>query len=107
MEGGARIDAEPLPGEIFLDAGHAELAAEAREMAAAERRLDMADVVRVHPDVRDVEPAREPERAVDVLRPDRAAQPIRRIVGDGERFLLVAAAMDDQHGSEHLLARDA
>ena len=56
---------------------------------AAERALGQADVVGVHPDVADPQPARETDRAVEVGRPDRAAEPERVVVGERERLGLI------------------
>src|SRR6266699_1451240 len=106
MKIAARVDAEALPGKVFLNARHAEFAAKAGMVPDAERGFHMPDVVSVDPDIGHVEAPGKPKRPADILRPDRAAEAIRRVVGDGQRVNLTLIGMDHQDGPEHFLASD-
>ena len=83
---GRAVDADALRLEVRVEAFHPELAADAALLDAAERALGEPDVVGVDPDVADAEPPRQPDRPVQVARPDRAPEAEVAVVGERERL---------------------
>ena len=84
-----------------------ELAAVAGLLEAAERRRHAHRGVRVDREHAGLDRARDPQRLGAVARPDRAGEPVDRVVGELDRLLLVAER--DHHGDrpEDLLAHGA
>ena len=69
-------------------AADAVLPAQARGAVAAERHARRDHPVGVDPDRSGPEPGRDPVRAVHVLGPDRAGQPVGSVVGQLQRLVL-------------------
>src|SRR5690606_11393959 len=91
--------------EELLEAEDAPFAAVAGLLVAAERRGEVgAGAVQVH--VAGAQPRRYALRVLEVARAHVARQPVRRVVRDADRLLLVAVREDREHGAEDLLARD-
>ena len=65
----------------------------------------MSDVMGVDPDIGHIQPPRQSQRPVDVLGPDRAPEPVGRVISDGEGLLLIPKGMDEEHRPEDLLPR--
>ncbi|ABA50512.1 hypothetical protein BURPS1710b_2316 [Burkholderia pseudomallei 1710b] len=91
--------------EIFVEAVHAVLAADARLFETAERRGHVPCPA-VDIDLPRADAARDAHRALVAARPHRAAEPVRRIVRDAHRVILVAIRENRQHRAEDLLLRD-
>src|ERR1700733_3918677 len=84
----------------------AQLAAEARLLVAAERRHRVDLTVRVDPNGAGLQLARDAERAVDVLGPDRGGQAVARVVAleDDVGFILELDRRGDR--AKDFFARD-
>ena len=102
-----RREEDVLDLGVAVERVHPELAAEARLLEAAERRRDAHGRVRVDAEDAGLDRARDAERPRAVARPDRAGEPVRRVVREPDRVGLVVER--DQRGDrpEDLLARDA
>ena len=68
------------------------LAADAGLLVAAERRVRRIGVVAVGPDAAGLDGAAEAVGARAVAGPDAGAEAVERVVGDGERFVVVLEA---------------
>src|ERR1700690_465513 len=84
-----RRDEDVLDLRVALQRVHAELAAEARLLEAAERRRDAYRAVRVDREHTGLERARHPQGPRAVARPDRAGKAVRRVVRERDRVCLV------------------
>src|SRR5712692_1966644 len=91
---------------VALEGMHAELAAEARLLEAAEGGRDAYRGVRVDRQDAGLERAGDAEGAAAVPRPDRAGEPVGRVVRDPHGLLLVLERDDGGDRTEHLFARD-
>src|SRR5712692_3890057 len=91
---------------VALERVHAELAAEARLLEAAEGSRDAHRGVRVDREDAGLQRAGDAEGAAAVPRPDRAGEPVWRVVRDPDGLLLVLEGDDGGDRTEHLLARD-
>ena len=80
------------------------LLAEARRLHAAERQLVVAVVDLVDPGHPGVDLLRGPVDQPRVVRPDRRAEPVGRVVGARDGVVEVGEAEHRQHRAEHLLA---
>src|SRR5215470_17341269 len=92
--------------EIASETLRAELPAESRLLEAAEGRLEIDDHARVDGDAARAHARGDLRAALDVGRPDAAAQAVLRVVGDRDRLLLAAVGDHGQHRPEDLLLRD-
>src|SRR5262245_24163952 len=88
------------------EAVHAELAAEAAALEAAERRRHPYGGVRVDREHARLDRPRDAERAAAVLGPDRAREAVLGVVRDPDRLGLVGEGDQGRHRPEDLLARD-
>ena len=86
---------------------HPELAPEAGLLEAAERRRYAHRRVRVDAEDAGLERPCDPQRPRSVARPDRAREPVRRVVRDPDRVGLVVERDDRRDRAEHLVARHA
>ena len=93
----------PLVDEL-VHAERAELAAEAAALDAAERHLRALAGRGVHVGHADLEPLGDLGRALGVGAEHRAAQSVRRVVGQRERLVVVGDLVDHGHRTEELLA---
>ena len=84
-----------------------ELAAVAALLEAAERRRDPHRAVRVDREVAALERPRDAQRLRAVARPDRARQPVDRVVGEADRLGLVVERDHARDRAEDLLGRRA
>src|SRR2546428_3569152 len=91
---------------VALECVHAELAAEARLLEAAEGGRDAHRRVRVDREDAGLERAGDAEGAAAVPRPDRPGEPVGRVVRDPDGLLLVVEGDDGGDRAEHLFARD-
>src|SRR5262245_1901335 len=89
-----RRDDDALHLRVTVARVHAQLAAEPRLLEPAERRLDAYGRVRVDREHARVGPTRDAQRARSVAGPDRAREPVRRVVRDADRVGLVVE-LDD------------
>ena len=85
----------------------AAFAADAAAFDAAERRAQVAHVLRVDPAHAGVDRVRHAMRALQVVRPDVGGQPVLRGVGQADRLGLVVERHRHEHGPEDLLLEDA
>ena len=92
---------------VVVERVRAELAAVAGLLEAAERRRHPHRGVRVDRQHAGLDRARDAQRLGAVARPDRARQPVDRVVGERDRLLLVAERHDDRDRAEDLLAHRA
>ena len=92
---------------VGVERVRAELAAVARLLEAAERRRHPHRRVRVDRQHAGVDGARDPQRLRAVARPDRAREPVDRVVGQRDRLGLGAERDDDRDRAEDLLAHRA
>jgi hypothetical protein len=79
------------------------LLAEARRLDAAERQLVVAVVDLVDPGHAGLDLLGRAMDEPGVVRPDRRAEAVRRVVGAPDGVVEVAVAEDGQHRPEHLL----
>src|SRR5205807_3251784 len=79
--GGDLVDADVFGLQVLLQAPRAVLAADPGLLVAAEGRRRRHQVVVVHPHGPGADALGHLERARDVARPHRAAQPVDRVVG--------------------------
>src|SRR5207245_9352103 len=84
----------------------AELAAETGLLEAAERRRRAHGAVGVDRQDAGLERPGDAEGAGSVPRPDRAREPVGRVVGDADRVGLVGERDHGGYGAEDLLARN-
>ena len=77
-----RREEHVLDLRVAVERLHPELAAEAGLLEAAERRRDAHRAVRVHREHAGLERPRDAQRPRAVARPDRAGEPVRRVVRD-------------------------
>src|SRR5918999_28100 len=103
VEVGRRVDRDAFPRQVLLHPGKAELAAEPALLPAAERRLGLPDVVRVDPDVTCLQPANDPDRAVDPRRPHRGPESVADAVRDPDRLVFAGERKDGENRPEDLL----
>src|SRR5205085_5738836 len=88
------------------EAVHAEFAAEATALEAAERRRRTHGRVRVDREHAGLDRPRHAQRTAAVLRPDRAREAVVGVVREPDRLGLVGERDERGDGTEHLLARD-
>src|SRR5436309_3327458 len=91
---------------VTVHSMHAELAAEARLLHAAERRDHAHRAVRVEREHAGVDRPRHAERAGSVAGPDRAGEAVHRLVGNAHSVGFVVERDDRRDRAEDLLARD-
>ena len=82
------------------------LAADARLLVAAERRVRGIGVVAVGPDPARLDAAAEAVGAVHVAGPDAGAEAVERVVGDRQRLGVVLEGRDREDRPEDLLLED-
>src|SRR5688572_10102691 len=102
----ADVDEDVLGLRVEVERAHPELPADAGHLVAAERRLGVDRAVRVHADDAGLQRLRGTQRLADVATPDRAAQAVRRRVGEPQRLLLRIERDDRHHRPEDLLLGD-
>src|SRR5260221_1374025 len=88
--------------EELFEPLHATLAALTTLAVAAERPARMNEHAEVDRDRSCADATRERERAVFVLRPDAARQPVDRVVGDLHGLLVVVVGDHRKDGTEDL-----
>ena len=92
---------------VFVEAAGAELAADAGLLEAAPLGLRQVGVVVVDPDRAVAQPRGHPLGAAGVGGPDRAGQPVGRVVAERDGLVLGREPLDRQDRAEDLLADDA
>src|SRR5688572_1626963 len=102
----ADVDEDVLRLRVEVERAHAELPADAGHLVPAEGRLGMDRAVGVHADHAGLQRLRGPQRFADVAAPDRAAEAVRRRVGELERLLFGVERDDRDHRTEDLLLGD-
>ena len=100
-------DADDLRLHIALQAEDRVLAAVAGFLRAAEWHEGRRRAVLVDPGRADFEPGRDFLAALYVAGPDRAAEPVTRVVGAPDRVLEVAVLENGHDRAELLLADEA
>src|SRR5712692_11181247 len=90
---------------VVLERMRPELAPDSRLLEATEGRGHADGRVRVDRDRPGLERARDPQRAGAVAGPDRARQPVDRVVGEPDRLGLALEGDHRGHRAEDLLAR--
>src|ERR1700689_556914 len=103
----ARVDPDRLGVEICLDRGDAVSPAKSGVLEAAEGRKEAHRAVGVPPDRPGADALAHAERPADVGGPHAGAETVPAVVGDRDRFLLVAERDHREHRAEHLLLRNA
>src|SRR6476660_9467355 len=103
---GVRVLPDVLGLAVLVEAAGPELATDPRLLEAAPLGLRQVGVVVVDPDRPVAEPGGDPLGATRVGRPDRAGQPVGRVVGELDRLLLGREALDREDRTEDLLADD-
>ncbi|MBG9886969.1 hypothetical protein ABE10_10505, partial [Bacillus toyonensis] len=103
---GAERDVHALLVGVEVDRPVAALVPEARGLHPAERRAEVADVVRVQPDHPRLDRLREVVRAPEIVGPDVGGEAIPRVVGEAQRLLLGVEGRDRDDGAEDLLLED-
>src|SRR6187551_977547 len=106
MSSALRRDEHALDLRVALERVHAELAAEPRLLEAAERRLHAHRRVCVHGEDAGVGCPRHTQCTGPVARPDRAGEPVRRVVREADRVGFVLERDHGRNRAEDLLARD-
>src|SRR3954451_5882170 len=96
---------ERLHAEVLLDGQVAELAPVARLLEAAERRQRIEGPA-VDLDLAGADAPGDALGVLGVAGPDAAGQPVDRVVGDLDRFVLGVVGDDRQHRPEDLLLGD-
>src|SRR5918995_4976261 len=91
---------------VALERLHSELAAEPRLLEAPERRRHPDRRVGIDAEDAGVDRACHPQRPGAVARPDRAREPVRRVVREPDRLRLVLERNQRCDRTEYLLARD-
>src|SRR3954471_13477213 len=92
-----RREVDVLELGVVLERVRPELAPDARLLEAAERRGHPNRGVGVDRDHAALDRARHPQRLGAVARPDRAGEPVDRVVGQANRLLLVAERDHHRH----------
>ena len=103
---GAERDVDDLGVAVELERVVAALAADPRLLGAAERRAQVAHVLRVDPAHAGVDRLRDAVRAADVVGPDVGREPVRGRVRQAHRLGLVVERRRDEHRPEDLLLED-
>src|SRR3954470_19326689 len=91
---------------VLVVAEVAELATDTRLLVATKGLRRRDHVVVVHPHGAGTHCRRDAVRAVEVLRPDAAAEPVDRVVRDLDRLVVGVEGDHAQHRPEDLLLRD-
>src|SRR5690348_12247174 len=90
---------------VGADRGRAEFAADAARLDTAERCRRVGDVL-VDPDGAGADPPGHVLAVLGVRGPDRAAEPVVRVVGDADRVVLAVVGDHGKHRAEDLLLGD-
>src|SRR5260370_30128478 len=85
---------------------HAALARDTRLLRSAEGGAQIAQEPGIDPDDSRVDTGPEPKRARDIAGPNGGGKPIRCVIGQAHRFVLVIERTQMTAGSEYLFAHD-
>src|SRR5882757_3234810 len=102
---GGRSCQHRLDLEELVEAEGAELPPDSGALVAAERGPDVVPgpgAVDLH--LPGPQAGADPPGVVGIRRPDSGAESVRRVVGQGDRLVLVAIREEDEHRPEDLLA---
>src|ERR1700758_3049422 len=92
---------------VAVDALRAQFATVAAGFDAAERREGVHGVALVDPQSAGADAPGDRQGPVGVGGPHRTGQAVVRVVGNGNRIVLVTIGNDGDHGTEYLFARNA
>src|SRR5687768_17044993 len=101
-----RPDVHVFQLRVPLHRRHPQVAAEAGLLEAAEGGFDVDGGVGVDAEHAGFNPPRDAQRSADVARPQRAAQPVRRVVHLAEHLLLIVERADAYDRAEDFLSPD-
>src|SRR3982074_198183 len=101
-----QTDEDVLDFGVELKRVHAELAADAAALVAAERCFLVHAAAAVDAEDAGLDAAGHPQGTADVAGPDRSGQTVRCVVDESQDLVLIIERNDGQHRPEDLFLRD-
>src|SRR6202795_850609 len=83
------------------------LAADAGLLVATERRVRRVEVEAVRPDAPSLDSATHAERGIHIATPDTGTESVQRVVGDGQRLLLILESGHREYRTEDFFLENA